>query len=304
MNYSEFVNLLPNISPHSTVSSDYLNSLSVRKLSLDERDAVLQILDRLFDNPHQAAGKHRLQQWDTGWTENLKLLETSRDLSSLVPGYYNKYPFIRLGGDLFHSLTPDTENNSVRMLMHYIYERFLCDSQSICELGCGTGHHLIQLAQIDSRKDYHGFDWATSSQAILKLVQSIEPSFSLFGHRLDFFDPFSSCGSIPKGSAIFTFAALEQIGCNHTHIIDYLISAQPSIVIHLEPISELLNSSNLLHFLSIKYFQKRNYLSGFLTALQHQSSEGNIDILHAEPTGVGSMFIEGYSMVVWKPRAI
>ena len=124
------------------------------------------------------------------------------------------------------------------------------------------------------------------------------------GHFLDFFDPFNSSYTPPKGCAIYTFAALEQIGSNHSHIIDFLIAAEPSVVVHLEPISELLEPSNLLHYLSIKYFQKRNYLSGFLPALQAKSHLGEIDILYSQPTGVGSMFIEGYSMVVWQPRAI
>ena len=71
--------------------------------------------------------------------------------------------------------------------------------------------------------------------------------------------------------------------------------------IHIEPIEELLDKNILLDYLSIKYFEKRNYLSGFLSGLKKLEKQNKIKILKADRNNIGSLFIEGYSIIVWQP---
>jgi hypothetical protein len=65
--------------------------------------------------------------------------------------------------------------------------------------------------------------------------------------------------------------------------------------------SETLNKDSLVDLLSIKYFEKRNYLSGFLEYLSALEKQKRIEIIDIRRTYAGSYFIEGHSLVVWRP---
>ena len=55
-------------------------------------------------------------------------------------------------------------------------------------------------------------------------------------------------------------------------------------------------------FLSKKYFEKRNYLKGFKNCLYNLEREGKIEIVYEKSSFIGSMFINGYSLVAWRKR--
>ena len=56
------------------------------------------------------------------------------------------------------------------------------------------------------------------------------------------------------------------------------------------------------HFFPKKYFLKRNYLNGYLDFLRTKSEKQEIVIDVESRMPFGSLFIEGYSLVVWHPR--
>ena len=81
----------------------------------------------------------------------------------------------------------------------------------------------------------------------------------------------------------------------------YLYCKKPRYVIHIEPINELLNpESSLLDYLSVSYAKKRNYLNGYLDYLRVMEDTGLINIICAERSHIGSLFIDGYSVIVWE----
>ena len=100
---------------------------------------------------------------------------------------------------------------------------------------------------------------------------------------------------------MLTVAALEQTGTRYERFLRYLIKQKPKIVIHIEPIPELLDPDNLIDYLSIKYMEKRKYLSGYLTHLKELEKQGKIKILEARRSGIGSQYIDGYSIIAWRP---
>ena len=300
LDFTQFIQKLPHINPILHFPSGYLDPVSIVPIDNSDRDqAILSIVRALLDSPPSTAGPSRAEEWNNGWLENLVQYQVTTDVNALIPRYYDKYPYIRYDSCLWRTGSPNSELNSVKMLMHYIYERFLCDNKSIVELGCGTGHHLYQLASIDPSKIYYGLDWSDSSQKIVELYQKLNPKTTIIGKSIDFFCPPPDDNYIPKGSALYTFAALEQISSKHDKIIDFMITSRPKVVVHLEPIEELLDKDQLIEYLSIKYFKRRNYLSGFLDALRKRQERGEIKILHECKTGIGSLYIEGYSLVVW-----
>ena len=101
---------------------------------------------------------------------------------------------------------------------------------------------------------------------------------------------------------VITVASLEQTGENFTDYILYLVAQRPQIVIHIEPMWEPLDPENVMDLLSIRYFHKRNYLNGLYLHLQEMQAEGQIEIVEYFRSFVGSYFVDGYSVVVWKPN--
>jgi hypothetical protein len=106
---------------------------------------------------------------------------------------------------------------------------------------------------------------------------------------------------LDRGAYVYTVASLEQVGLEFKKFVDYLLKNKPKLCVHVEPVAELLDNSNLLDYLSVKYFEKRNYLRGFLTYLRQLEKQGKIRILKARRTYIGSLFIEGYSVIIWTP---
>jgi SAM-dependent methyltransferase len=168
---------------------------------------------------------------------------------------------------------------------------------TIVEFGCGTGHNLVHLAQRPrGGVRYLGADWAKSSQELLKAVAS-KLGIDISGEYFDFFSPELA---VMEGYCALTVASMEQIGDRHGAFLDFLIRSKPSVVVHFEPVAELLPEDELLSSISREYFKKRNYLNGYLEALTALEAKGVIEILTAERTGFGSFFIEGYSLIIWR----
>jgi hypothetical protein len=145
-----------------------------------------------------------------------------------------------------------------------------------------------------------GFDWARSSQEIIRDVANSTGDKALFAENFDFFQP-DSLLHLQADSVAITVAALEQVGNRHKSFVDFLVRSEVGIVINFEPIGEMLSDENLLEGISKLYFEKREYLEGYLSYLHELRDEGKIEILQEQRAHFGSFFIEGYSVVVWRP---
>ncbi len=249
----------------------------------EEQDALTKIVDILFDDSVTFSGAHRKKQWERGWQQNF-------EERSATPHYFGKYKVNRLNGEFVKGVTNDYEQNMLYIILDYVTDKYLRGIDNIYEFGCGTGHNLKRISGMLKTK-LHGLDWTKSSQKILKR------NGITTGH-FDFFHP---RGTLKKDSGVLTVAALEQTGKDFKKFVDYLIKQKPTICVHIEPIEELLDQNSLLDNLSLRYFKKRNYLSGFLTYLRQLEEEKKITIYQAKRSHIGSLFIEGYSILVWSP---
>lgn len=265
-----------------------------------ERDILLKkIVSVLLDNNIVSSGEHRHEQWVRGWNENLDELAFKPGKEAINPKYFGKYNNLRLRQKFIHPLSKDFERNSLWIIIDWMADKYLRDFKTIYEFGCGTGHNLLRVREVNPKAALWGCDWAESSQEIIKKINESGVDKNIFGQRFDFFKPDKGF-NLEKDSAVFTVAALEQVGTRFKDFIQYLFENRPKICVHIEPIAELLDENNLLDYLSIEYFKKRNYLSGYLTYLRELEKQGEIQILIQERNYIGSLFIEGYSVVVWR----
>jgi hypothetical protein len=91
------------------------------------------------------------------------------------------------------------------------------------------------------------------------------------------------------------------VGSNFEDFLQFVLKKKPAVCVHLEPIDEVLDQTHLIDRLSTLYFRKRNYLAGFLPRLKELQADGKIEMLKEQRTYTGSYFIEGHSLIVWRP---
>lgn len=271
-----------------------------RRVSAQDRDKILlKIMKTLLDPKLIKAGKHRQDQWEKGWAENLEAY-IKHGKESIIPRYFGKHDVVRWKQQFLNPVSANFEYNMLAVIQYWLFDKYLRSSNSIYEFGCGTGHNLLRVREVNPSASLWGLDWARSSQEIIQKMRSEKSDPKLNALNFDFFNPDTNF-KLNKKSAIFTVAALEQIGRNYQPFIDYLLKNKPEICIHIEPIAELLDPNNLIDYLSILYFNKRNYLNGYLSKLQELETKGKIKIHQAQRSFIGSLYIEGYSIIVWSP---
>jgi SAM-dependent methyltransferase len=288
--------------------SDYLSgrikayAMAYRKMSAAERDQwLLYITAALLETSPARAGEHRQDDWDRGWRENLEAFERDPCRESLTPRYYDKYPVLRFNGDFIVPASPNCERNMLATIQDWLFDKWLRQAPAIYEFGCGTGHNLFRARNVNPSARLYGCDWAASSNHLVTVAAEAGLLKELNARRFNLFAPDPE-HRLEPGAAVYTVAALEQLGERFAPFLDYLLANKPSVCVHIEPIAELLDPGRLLDYLSIAYFKKRGYLSGFLTELTRREANGELRILDARRTHTGSLFIEGYSAVVWRPR--
>lgn len=271
-----------------------------RRVSDQERDLILlKIINTLLDPQLIQAGKHRQKQWEKGWAENLEAY-IKQDDESIIPRYFGKYNIVRWRQEFLNPISASFEYNMLKVIQYWLFDKYLRSQNSVYEFGCGTGHNLLRVREINPSAEIWGLDWAHSSQKIIEKMSSEKSDSKLFARNFDFFNPDKNF-KLNKKSAIYTIAALEQIGNSFEPFIDFLLENRPEICIHIEPIAELLDPGNLVDYLSILYFKKRNYLDGYLSKLRELEKMKKIKIHVAQRSFIGSLYIEGYSIVVWSP---
>ena len=267
--------------------------------NLEFESAILQVL-KVLERELSKAGPHRKTDWENGWGENLRKFSESGEYHATLPGYFEKSRIIRWKQKWIKPNDTYLEQKLLAVLVDSLVVKFGNLASPIYEFGCGTGHHLFRLRNLFPNKKLVGLDWASSSQELISNYADSKNDPQLFGQNFDFFAPNYEL-QIDKDSMFFTVASLEQTHDNYVKFVDFVFHANPKIVINIEPMGEFLDSENLLDNLSLKYFAKRNYLTGYFDYLKSLEKKGKIIIHDARRSFLGSFFVDGYSIVVWSP---
>src|SRR3989338_5013983 len=280
--------------------SDYVkNKIAGYKLvysPLDESEkerVLIKIINTLLDPFLVYSGPHRMKQWEKGWGQNLTELNKEKRADAVFPHYHGKYAINRLGQNFVNGISPNYERNMLYVILDYVFDKYLRKFENVYEFGCGTGHNLLRVREVNSSANLFGLDWAKSSQKIIEKMADSGLVKNIESYNFDFFRPNKKIKLVPH-SAVYTVAALEQVGTNFKAFVSYLLQNKAGLCIHIEPIAELLDENRLIDNLSIKYFKKRNYLEGFLDYLKKLEKENKIKITEVKRTYIGSLFIEGY----------
>lgn len=272
-----------------------------RKLEGEERDQlILKVLKHIDSKELNSAGQQRHLDWEKGWNENLQeFIDSGYDVDKLVPKYFKKNVPVRLNRDYVMLANEDFVLNVTRVFRSWFFQKYLRRFDSIYEFGCGSAHHLVFLAKLYPEKKLYGFDWSKKSQQIIRLLKK-RFGWHIQAGYFDFFRPDKSL-KIDPHSAFFTFGALEQVGKDHRHFLDFVLSKSPGLCINVESLYELYDDNYLLDYLASRYHARRNYLQGYLSCLKKLEGEGRVKIIkvHHQLFGV---FDDPHSYVIWKPK--
>jgi hypothetical protein len=245
------------------------------------------------------AGEGRISHWETGWKENLEEFKKTLSPNSLIPKYHKKNNIARLNKQIIKTHSKDFDYHLHSFFVDALLLEHIPNYNKVFELGCGTGYHLFRLNEYYSSKMYYGGDWSVASQNNIGECAEALKNNNIKGFNFNYFEPDYSIDV--KDSLVYTVASLEQIGEKHDKVLEFLIDKKPGLCIHFEPIHEVLDEENILDYLTIQYFNKRNYLKNYLTTLRSLEAQDKIRILDVRRLYYGSKFIEGHTVIIWKP---
>jgi hypothetical protein len=261
---------------------------------------LMRIITRIDEDQQVIGALDRKEVWEKGWQENLDEFNKSNfDEKMLVPKFIRSNNPIRYNQRYIFPEHPEFELNYVRVFRKWYLEHYFAKVENIYEFGCGTGFNLLAAAELFPKKKFFGSDFVQSSINLLNTIGKSK-KISLSGALFDMINP-NYDYHIQDNSGIFTFGSLEQLASKTDNMLNYLITQKPEICVHTEPALELYDPTNLSDYLAIKFQGKRGYTTGLIPKLKKLESEGKIELLKVKRLYVGSLYMEGYNLIVWKP---
>jgi len=273
-----------------------------RVLTGEERDkTLLNVLTKIESDQQVIGAKERQATWERGWAENLQdFVQSGYDLNKLVPRFIRPNQVIRLNGNYVLPTNPDFELDYFSVFRLWLFRKYLAEFDSIYEFGCGTGFNLAELAQLYPEKRLHGLDFVTSSRDLVNKLAEVN-GWKMTGHLFDMLSPDEDL-EIADNSAVFTIGVVEQLAGKFEAFLQFLLRKSPKLCINIEPTIELYDEDRLIDYLAIKFHRKRGYSENYLTRLRDLEAENRIEILKVKRPFFGSLYMEGYSCIIWRPK--
>jgi len=279
----------------------FFDNLNLNYEILDKKefeDSLLVIIKKIESDTQKIGAPERTAAWFNGWKENLDDFNNTQDLSSIVPKFIRPNFIVRYKQKLIKPENPNFERDVAILIQKYVFIKYAKDCDNIYEFGCGSSFNLVTLANQFPEKNIYGTDFVESAVDLVNNIAK-KKSFNMKGYLFDMLNP-DLTFRIKNNSCIFTFGAIEQLASNFGKFLSYLLDNKPKICFHIEPTIELYDETNLLDYLAMKFHRKRGYSEGLLPKLQQLENEGKIKILNVRRLMFGSIFMEGYNLIVWK----
>ncbi len=273
--------------------------LNYRFLNKVENEKLIKDIKVTIDSGKLSkSGPEKLEIWEKGWGENLSNFIDSKDLNSLKPKFVRDGLVKRFQGKFIVPRNPEFESIFFSLLRRAIFEKYFSSCSSIYEFGAGTGHNLIAFQKLDSSKKLIGTDWSEKAVNLMSELNKID-QINIETFVFDMFKPRLNM-KLNKSSGVLTVGALEQLGSNFWPFL-FFLTRQKNVkyFVHFETFNELYDLDTIEDSLAIAYCKKRNYINGFISALDFLESYGIVTIMQKTRT-FGSQFHEGYSFIVWK----
>lgn len=278
-----------------------LGHFRYRKVEGQERDRIiLEVLKKIATDRQVVGATDRKDVWNAGWEENYEaFVQSGHDLAKLVPRFVRPGQPIRWQQGYIIPENQWFERDFFAVLREWLFETYCADADAIYEFGCGTGMNLAAFAQRYPDKEYHGFDFVPPAQ---KMVDAMAQAYGwrMQGHLFDMTAPDAHI-EFKGNSRLLTFGALEQLAGKIETFFEFVLERSPGLCVHVEPVVDLYDEDNLIDFLAASFHRKRGYTANLLSYLQDLESRGKIELLKVKRSFFGSLFMEGYTVLAWRP---
>lgn len=303
LGHAEFARLFgttPDALPAATRAAIDAHDFRMTALGGADLAEVEERVRAALAGPLPVSGPARQPAWEAGWGDILARYAASRDLADLEPHYFRKPSRVmRVLGRYVRPHDPRFEASFVDVLQTWLAARWLGDATAIYEFGCGPGHNVAAFARLLPGRPIVGLDWATPSQQLLALVAQTT-GLPISGRSIDMFAP-ELDAPLPRGAAVVSIGAMEQLGERHEAFLAFLLRQAPAICVHVEPLHELYDPTDPFDDAARRYAERRGYLRGYLPRLESLAREGRIELLEVR-RHLGSEFHDGWGSLVWRPR--
>jgi SAM-dependent methyltransferase len=272
-----------------------------RKAEGQKRDRIiLEVLKKIAADRQVVGASERKDVWNAGWEESYEgFVRSGYDLARLVPRFIRPGQPIRWRQEYIIPENEWFELDYFAVLREWLFETYCADANAIYEFGCGTGFNLAALAQRYPDKEFHGFDFVPPAKKMLDAMAGVY-GWRMQGHMFDMTAPDARI-EFRDNSRLLTFGALEQLAGRIEAFFDFVLKRSPSLCVHVEPVIDLYDEDNLIDFLAASFHRKRGYTANLLGLLKDLESRGKIELLKVKRSFFGSLFMEGYTCLVWRP---
>ena len=274
----------------------------MREISTVDRDRlILRIVEKIRSDKQKIASPERLESWSIGWAENYDAyVKSNGDLASLIPRFIRHGEPIRWFSKYFSTEDPYFELNYISVLRSFITEMYLSEIDSLYEFGAGTGFNLVHFGQLRPELNLIGTDFVESSVKLINEIANRE-SIKIKSQIFDMLEPVADKLVINPNSGILTFGSLEQLGSSINPVLQYFLTQRPKVCIHIEPMIEMYNTEILEDYLAAWFQGQRGYSFGLIHEISELEKRGKAKILKLQRLNFGSLMMEGYNLLVWKP---
>jgi len=264
-------------------------------------DFILKSLKMINEDTQKVGDYERTKVWEKGWRENLeKFRENKDDLSSLNPKFMKFDEVVRFNQQFILPVDSAFSENYIRLIQFWFFEKYFQPFDNIYEFGCGTGFNVAVVAKLFPATRIFASDFVDSSVNLVDEM-SKHHKFNVDSFRFDMKCPDYSV-NIENNSCILTSGAIEQLYRDYVPFIEYILQKKPLLCCHIEPITELLDDSNLVDYLAIKFQKGRGYCPEFLPYLRALEASARLNIIKVNRFYFGSYKMEGYNYIIWSPK--
>ena len=292
------------------------NFLTYRKLDVQEQSKALRHLDRYLREDRQVvASQERTAKWEEGWNYNLQTFLESKSYQDLQPQYYRakekvaeliglntgEYVY-RYKKELIATPNPNFEEIFAEVVRQAVLRRYFYGykAKRQVEFGCGSCLNILRMAKDQPDVTTYAIDFVQPPLDIAKEIgrnEQVEIRTILQDMRdmSDFNQDFSN-------SRIFTFGALEQLGGIYgaESWLNWAANQNNSKFVLVEPCVETYDLMSAVDLSALSFHLKRGYTSGIISSLKSKERNGVISNLKVHRIQFGSLFIEGYTLIVFE----
>lgn len=271
-----------------------------QQISTQEQQQLLAKADKQLHQDMRVCSRESRGVWELGWGEVRDRMHNSGTASEVLKPQYSNYQYFRLFDEYVRSNDSMFEEHTYSMLRAALFNAHFQETSTIVEFGSGTGTSLLLLDKCIENAVIHTCDWAEASNDICRSL-AVDCRNEVHVHNVDLFtmkgaEPLQSLSQ----STVFSFHTFEQLGDDFDSALAFLLAMKPSKIVQLEPFDEVYDDSNVFDLVAKEYHYKRNYLSGYVNRLKELEAEGRVHIQTLQRLSFGSMFHEGYNLLIWK----